>query len=143
MRIGGHQSAQHRDRRTRHPFEPATARRKPPADRRVRAAESVDHASVKTPPALPARPARPALPALIGVTAFYAAAFFVLTWPAVTRFRTHWFADDVDGLQNVWNLWWVQRAVVVLHQSPWYTHDLHVPYGSPLPAAPTNSDHSV
>ena len=51
----------------------------------------------------------PALPALAGVTVFYAAAFFVLTWPAVTRFRTHWFADDGDGLQNVWNVWWVSR----------------------------------
>jgi hypothetical protein len=101
----------------------------------------VDHAGVKTPPAppaLPAPPAPPALPALVGVTAFYAAAFFVLTWPSVTRFRTHWFADDVDGLQNVWNLWWVQRAVVVLHQSPWYTHDLHFPYGSSLLAHTLN-----
>jgi hypothetical protein len=76
--------------------------------------------------------------ALLGVTAFYTAAFFLLTWPSATRFRTHWFADDVDGLQNVWNLWWVQRAVMVLHQSPWYTHDLHVPDGSSLLAHTLN-----
>jgi hypothetical protein len=81
----------------------------------------------------PAPPARPALPAL-----FYAAAFIALTWPSMARFRTHYFADEVDGLQNVWNLWWVQRAVVVLHQSPWYTHDLHVPYGSSLLAHTLN-----
>ncbi len=63
---------------------------------------------------------------------FYTVAFFVLTWPAVTRFQTHWFADEVDGLQNVWNLWWVQHAVTVLHRSPWHTEYLHYPYGISL-----------
>jgi hypothetical protein len=80
----------------------------------------------------------PALPALVGAAVFYAAAFFALTWPAVTRFRTHWFADDGDGLQNVWNVWWVHRAVVVLHESPWFTGELHYPYGSSLLAHTLN-----
>jgi len=72
------------------------------------------------------------------VAVLYAVSFFALTWPSIFRFRTHWFADDVDGLQNVWNLWWVQRAVVVLHQSPWHTSDLHVPYGTSLLAHTLN-----
>jgi hypothetical protein len=89
-------------------------------------------------PALPAPPALPALPALLTAAAFYTAAFFALTWSAVTRFRTHWFADDFDGLQNVWNLWWVQHAVTVLHQSPWHTDYLHYPYGTSLVAHTLN-----
>jgi hypothetical protein len=95
----------------------------------------VDASGVKT---RPAPPAPPALPALIGVTAFYATAFFVLTWPSVTHFARTGSPTMWDGLQNVWNLWWVQRAVVVLHQSPWYTHDLHFPYGSSLLAHTLN-----
>jgi hypothetical protein len=86
----------------------------------------------------PSLPAFPALPALLGVTAFYAAAFFVLTWPSIFRFRTHWFADDGDGLQNVWNLWWVDYAVTVLHQNPWHTNYLHYPYGTSLLAHTLN-----
>src|SRR5262245_37140924 len=75
---------------------------------------------------------------LIGAAAFYAAAFFVLTWPSVTRFRTHWLTDAGDGLQNVWNIWWVERALTVLHQSPWHTTDLHYPYGTSLIAHTLN-----
>jgi hypothetical protein len=82
---------------------------------------------------LPGFPAFPAVPAL-----FYTVAFFTLSWPAVTRFRTHWFTDAGDGLQNVWNIWWVERAITVLHQSPWYTKDLHYPYGTSLLAHTLN-----
>ncbi len=75
---------------------------------------------------------------VIAAAGFYTLAFFALTWPAVTRFQTHWFADEVDGLQNVWNLWWVQHAVTVLHQSPWHTDYLHYPYGISLLAHTLN-----
>src|SRR5206468_12484888 len=64
--------------------------------------------------------------------------FVTLTWPSVTRFRTHWFADDFDGLQNVWNIWWVEHAITVLHQNPWQTNYLHFPYGSSLLAHTLN-----
>jgi hypothetical protein len=76
-------------------------------------------------------PAFPALPALLSA-AFYTIAFFALTWPAVTLYGTHWFADTSDGMQNVWNLWWVQHAVTVLHQNPWHTTYLHYPEGVSL-----------
>jgi hypothetical protein len=68
----------------------------------------------------------------------YTVAFFALTWPSATRFRTHWFTDDVDGLQNVWNIWWVGYAVEVLHRSPWHTNYLHYPYGTSLLAHTLN-----
>jgi hypothetical protein len=38
----------------------------------------------------------------------------------------------------VWNSVVGAARVVVLHQSPWYTHDLHVPYGSSLLAHTLN-----
>lgn len=72
--------------------------------------------------------------ARIGVTPllFYFGFFFILTYPEVTRFSTHLFADGGDGLQNAWNLWWVREAVTRLRQSPWRTNYLHWPYGTSL-----------
>jgi hypothetical protein len=63
---------------------------------------------------------------------FFLAFFFILTYPAVMRFSTHFYADQGDGLQNVWNLWWVEKAITMLHQSPWHTQYLHYPYGTTL-----------
>jgi len=64
--------------------------------------------------------------------AAYGLAFALLTHPLLARFSTHYFADDGDGLQNVWNLWWVNKAVTELHQSPWRTPYLHAPDGTSL-----------
>ncbi|MEN9934657.1 MAG: hypothetical protein RLZZ387_1236 [Chloroflexota bacterium] len=36
-----------------------------------------------------------------------------------------------DGWQNVWNLWWVHKAVAAL-QNPFYTTYLYHPHGTPL-----------
>jgi len=70
----------------------------------------------------------------MGVAPLFCYLFFfcVLTYPAVTRFSTHYFADGDDGMQNVWNIWWVGKAVTRLHQSPWHTTFLHYPYGITL-----------
>jgi hypothetical protein len=64
--------------------------------------------------------------------AIYLGCFIILTWPAISRFSTHFWCDPLDGLQNVWNLWWVRHAVVELHQSPWHTNWLHYPHGTTL-----------
>lgn len=63
---------------------------------------------------------------------FYFAGFCLLTYPAMFRFRTDLFADDGDGFQSLWNLWWVRKAITQLHQSPWHTTYLHWPYGITL-----------
>lgn len=64
---------------------------------------------------------------------FYGAAFCILTFPLMARFSTHFFAEgQLDGLQNVWNLWWVDKAVTQLHQSPWQTPYLYYPFGVTL-----------
>jgi len=63
---------------------------------------------------------------------FYFCGFAILTWPLLPRFSTHFFADTGDGFQNVWNLWWVNKSLTQLHQSPWHTTFLHFPYGTSL-----------
>jgi hypothetical protein len=67
------------------------------------------------------------VPAMVYITIFC-----VLTYPLVTSFSTLFFTNSGDGLQNVWNLWWVNRAVTVLHVSPWFTSYLHYPTGVSL-----------
>ncbi len=63
---------------------------------------------------------------------FYLLAFSLLTYPLILLFSTHFFGDTGDGLQNVWNLWWIDRALTQLHQSPFHTSYIHYPYGTSL-----------
>lgn len=69
---------------------------------------------------------------------FYLSWFCLLTYPAILNFSTHYFADDGDGFQNVWNIWWVNEAITQLHTHPWYTHYLHYPHGTSLLAHTLN-----
>src|SRR5689334_13458761 len=69
---------------------------------------------------------------LIAPTLAYFAGFCLLTYPLIWSFRSALFADEYDGLQNYWNLWWVDTAITRLHQSPWFTPFLHHPYGVSL-----------
>lgn len=62
---------------------------------------------------------------------FYFVCFVLLTGPLIASFSTRFFTDDGDGLQNVWNIWWVKKAVH-LHQSFWHTNFLHYPQGTTL-----------
>ncbi len=68
-----------------------------------------------------------AIPALL-----YTVCFFILTYPVIWQWSTHYYTDGGDGLQNVWNIWWVHKAIVELHQLPWHTNYLHAPHGSTL-----------
>jgi hypothetical protein len=63
---------------------------------------------------------------------FYLAVFFILSPHCVRHFSSHFFTDTFDGLQNVWNLWWVNYAVSHLGHSPWFTDYLHFPDGISL-----------
>jgi hypothetical protein len=71
-----------------------------------------------------------ALRLVILPAAFYLAAFAVLTWPAPRSFSTHFFHGGGDGWYNVWTLWWFDRAVTVLHQSPLETPLVRHPHGT-------------
>ncbi|MHC5065038.1 MAG: hypothetical protein ACYTG5_13815 [Planctomycetota bacterium] len=55
----------------------------------------------------------------------YLLGFIVLTWPSIGYFSSHFITDTGDGLQNVWNIWWVNKAVTELGMLPWYTDYLH------------------
>src|ERR1700761_993731 len=68
-----------------------------------------------------------AIPALL-----YTLCFFLLTYPLVLTFSTTFYCNNGDGLQNEWNLWWVRKAIVELHQAPWFTTWLHAPQGTTL-----------
>jgi len=63
---------------------------------------------------------------------FYLVIFCLYTYPLIFDFSTHFFADQGDGLQNVWNLWWVNKSITELHQLPWHTSFLHYPSGVSL-----------
>ena len=65
---------------------------------------------------------------------FYTAMFFVLSPHLLPRFPTHLFADEGDGFQNYWDMWWMQKAILDLHQSPYFTAYLHYPHGTTLVA---------
>ncbi len=66
-------------------------------------------------------------------TAAYLVLFLLLTYPLCTFFWDEffglWFGDPTVSL---WNLWWVKRALIELHQLPWFTPDLFYPKGASL-----------
>jgi hypothetical protein len=65
-------------------------------------------------------------------TALYALLYAAFSYPLLRQFSTHYFCGTEDGYQNIWNLWWVNKAVTDLHTSPWYTTYLHYPTGTTL-----------
>jgi len=58
--------------------------------------------------------------------------FCIYSWPWIRVFNTSFMTDSGDGLQNVWNIWWINKSVTQLHQLPWYTSFLHAPHGVTL-----------
>jgi hypothetical protein len=65
---------------------------------------------------------------------FYFLMFCLLTFPLIFKFNTYFFADTGDGLQNIWNLWWVNLVVHWPNKYPsiWQTTLLHWPFGTTL-----------
>lgn len=62
---------------------------------------------------------------------FYFVFFAFYTYPWIGHFSTAFFGDAGDGLQNAWNLWWIDRAITQ-HQSLLFTTMLHYPDGTTL-----------
>jgi hypothetical protein len=62
----------------------------------------------------------------------YFTLYSVFSYPLLTHFSTDFFCGDNDGYQNIWNIWWVRKSIVELHQLPWYTTWLHYPNGTSL-----------
>ena len=61
----------------------------------------------------------------------YAALTTLGTYPLV-RSAGSAIPGGEDAWQFYWNLWWVKRAIVDLHASPFFTPDLFFPYGASL-----------
>ncbi|MFB6207723.1 MAG: hypothetical protein ABEJ69_00055 [Candidatus Nanohaloarchaea archaeon] len=68
---------------------------------------------------------------VIVVAAFYLLAAVVFTWPASTQISTHVIGDGGDSLQNMWNLWWVEKAVSG-PEKLYFTDYLFYPEGASL-----------
>src|SRR5437870_1243851 len=60
----------------------------------------------------------------------YAVLTVVLTHPVWLSARTAIPGIGQDGWQHYWNLWWLHRAVVERHASPFFTLELYRPYGA-------------
>lgn len=58
--------------------------------------------------------------------------FCIFTWPWISNFNVSFMTDAGDGLQNVWNIWWINKSVTELNQLPWFTSYLHAPHGVTL-----------
>ena len=65
---------------------------------------------------------------------FYLLAFCIITFPTITHFNTRFLTDAGDGLQNVWNIWWINNVISHpgLYPSIWHTELLHWPFGTTL-----------
>jgi hypothetical protein len=55
-----------------------------------------------------------------------------LTWPLAANLTRAVPGPEGDNWQQYWNVWWVKRALLELHQSPYHTPDLFHPGGADL-----------
>src|ERR1700733_9816043 len=67
----------------------------------------------------------------VGCLAAYAGLTAIATYPMVARMGRS-IPPAGDSWMYVWNLWWVKRALVDLHTSPFFTRDVYFPYGTSL-----------
>ncbi len=63
---------------------------------------------------------------------FFLASTLFLTWPLARTPGSAIPGDAFDGWQNLWNLWWVRRALLELHTPPYFTPELYHPTGVSL-----------
>ncbi|MGC8837657.1 MAG: hypothetical protein ACP5UM_04485, partial [Anaerolineae bacterium] len=55
-----------------------------------------------------------------------------MTWPLATVLGGAIPGDGFDGWQNLWNLWWVKKALLDLHQNPFHSDYIFYPTGVDL-----------
>jgi hypothetical protein len=60
----------------------------------------------------------------------YSVVAIVLTFPLVTKFRTHFpgTSNDKDVFGFIWNNWWIYHAIADLHVKPYVTSYIFAPY---------------
>ncbi|MHB1412774.1 MAG: hypothetical protein ACYCXE_05390 [Thermoleophilia bacterium] len=65
----------------------------------------------------------------------------MLTFPAITRFGSHFYGDEGDGIQNLWNIWHMRQSIEQ-HRWPYFAPEIHFPEGTTLlghTLSPTNA----
>ncbi len=67
------------------------------------------------------------LPSLV-----YIVIFFIFQPQYLLNFSNGFYLDSGDGYQNVWNIWWVNEALVNMGTNPYFTSLLHWPHGTTL-----------
>src|SRR5437763_16187445 len=68
----------------------------------------------------------------LAVLAGYLLLAVAFAWPLALNAGSAIPGDGFDGLQNYWNLWWVQHALLDLQTSPFFTNLLFYPRGASL-----------
>ncbi len=56
----------------------------------------------------------------------------ILTWPLCAHFSTEIGGDLGDHWQTLWGMWWVKKALLDLHQDPFFSRWVHWPQGMPM-----------
>jgi hypothetical protein len=64
--------------------------------------------------------------------ASYLALFFVLSYPSSASLFSTFLGDEGDGMQNLWNVWWVKYSLFHLHTNPLVTKFIFFPEGASL-----------
>jgi hypothetical protein len=65
------------------------------------------------------------------ILSLYAVLAVAGTYPLMTRVFDA-LPQGGDSWVNYWNLWWVKKALLVQHTSPYFTSDVYFPYGTTL-----------
>jgi hypothetical protein len=68
----------------------------------------------------------------LAVAAAYTLLTAALTYPLVLNFASALPGDGMDSWHHYHNLWWIKRAVLDLRANPFFTAELHYPYGTHL-----------
>ncbi len=66
------------------------------------------------------------------IAAIYLVITLILFWPLTLNLTTTVVNGSGDVFQTMWNLWWVNYSLFVLHTSPYYTNLLYYPVGASL-----------
>src|SRR3990172_2949262 len=73
----------------------------------------------------------PRVAAILSLIA-YAAITLTILGSDLPRLASELLADTGDGLDNYWNIWWVQEALLVERTNPFFTRLLWHDHGTPL-----------
>jgi hypothetical protein len=82
--------------------------------------------------------------AWIGIaTTLYAALAVLFTYPLLFRLDEVVLGWPGDNFEYVWKMWWVKRAILDLHTTPFFAPQIYYPYGYNMANAELTPTHTV